>query len=124
MIRTIYFLIILYGCSAASQDSIEVVDATKLTELKLAGISIVDIRTEKEYNEGHIAGVEHINFYRSDFIEAMGKLGKDKPIIIHCAKGGRSGKAAKALKEAGFIKIYDYRGGFSDWISRGLDIER
>ena len=124
MIRAIYFLIFLYGCSMAPQEPIEVVDATKLMELKSEGVLVVDIRTKDEYDQGHIAGVKHIDFYRSDFMEAMSELDKNSPLIIHCAKGGRSGKASKKLKEAGFMKIYDYTGGYTDWLSKGLEIEK
>ncbi len=124
MIRTLYFLILIYSCSSDFQDSIEVIEANKLSELKANGVLVVDIRTQQEYDQGHISGVEHVDFFRADFMEAMAQFDKNKPMIIHCAKGGRSEKAALKLKEAGFVKIYDYNGGFSDWKLRGLEIEK
>jgi rhodanese-related sulfurtransferase len=36
---------------------------------------------------------------------------------LYCKVGGRSGKAAKKLKEAGFTKVYDLKGGFDKWKS-------
>ncbi|WP_370087127.1 rhodanese-like domain-containing protein [Ekhidna sp.] len=123
MIRTIYFLFALFACSAVEQEPIEVISANKLIELQKEGTVVVDIRTQEEYDEGHIPGVLHIDFLADGFLDRMKSQDMDAPIVIHCASGGRSGKASKMLSEAGFKKIYDYSGGFSDWKSNGLDIE-
>ncbi len=123
MIRSIYFLIILFGCSDTSQNSIEYITAEQLIELQQEGVPIIDVRTKKEYDQGHIKGVFNVDFLSSDFINQMKKWNNNDPIVIHCAVGGRSGKAAKQLQKAGFTKIYDYSGGFKDWQSKGYDTE-
>ena len=124
MIRAIYFLTIFFGCAPVTQNPIELINADQLTKLKNEGVVVVDIRTKEEYDKGHLLDAKHIDFFRSDFIESMSELGKDTPIIIHCAVGGRSGKAAKKLEEAGFSKIYDYNGGYKDWVSKGLEVDK
>lgn len=124
MIRTFYFLIILLGCSSPSQQGIVKIDSKKLSELKESGVLVVDIRTPDEFNQGHIPGVIHLDFFDSDFINKMKEQDISKPLILHCASGGRSGKAALMLQKAGFSLIYDYSGGFSDWKSKGLKIEK
>ena len=123
MIRFIYFLFILVGCSNQEPQGIENINAEKLKELQQAGIPVIDIRTKKEYDQGHIPGVMHLDFFSSDFLEKIKAQDLSKPIVIHCASGGRSGKAAKMLQDAGFKMVYDYSGGFSDWKSKGLEIE-
>lgn len=123
MIRSIYFLIILFGCSNQSQEGISSISAEKLIELQKEGIPVVDVRTKGEFTQGHIPNALHIDFFSDDFVNRMQDIGMDDPIIIHCAVGGRSGKAAKTLKEAGFKRIYDYSGGFKDWKSKGYEIE-
>lgn len=123
MIRSIYFLFVFFACSAVEQEPIEVISAEKLLELQREGVPVFDIRTQGEYDEGHIPGVIHIDFLADGFLERMKSHDIETPIIIHCASGGRSGKASKQLLEAGFKKVYDYSGGFSDWKSNGLDIE-
>ena len=123
MIRYIYFLIILMSCATPVQENVIQIDAEKLIQLQESGIQVIDIRTKKEYDQGHIPNVMHIDFRGSDFMQKMESLGKTTPIIIHCAVGGRSGKAANLLQNAGFERIYDYTGGFSDWKSKGLEIE-
>lgn len=122
--RIIYFLFVLLGCNTVSQESIEIIDAETLISLKEKGVKVIDIRTANEYNSGHISGVIHIDFMQNGFINKIKEQKLDEPVIIHCASGGRSAKAAKMMKEAGFTKIYDYSGGFSDWKNKGLKIER
>jgi rhodanese-related sulfurtransferase len=79
------------------------------------GIQLVDVRTPKEYAEGHIPNADNINFYDPNFAEQIGKLDKDKAIYIYCRSGGRSGRAAQQLKKMGFTKIYDLQGGIMNW---------
>ncbi|MEQ8906558.1 rhodanese-like domain-containing protein [Ekhidna sp.] len=122
--RTIYFLFVLLGCSTVSQEPIEIINAEKLISLKGRGVTVIDIRTPNEYENGHIPGVIHLDFMQSGFLDKIKEQKLNEPVIIHCASGGRSGKAAKMMKEAGFKKIYDYSGGFSDWKKKGLEIEQ
>lgn len=125
MIRTFYSFFILVLFLSCQQAGSSTIDADKLKGLQKDGVIIVDVRTEKEYADGHIVGVKHnINFLSNDFLTKMEDFDKSKPIIIHCARGGRSGKAAATLKEAGFLEIYDYVGGFNDWKARGEKIEK
>ena len=123
MKRTIYFLIILFGCTSIAQEGIEKIDARQFVELREKGVVAVDIRTKREYDQGHIPGVLSIDFFSDDFLIQMKQLEMKDPVIIHCAVGGRSAKVAKMLHETGFSMIYDYKGGFSDWKSKGLEVE-
>ena len=124
MNRTIYFLFVLLSCSMSGQQSSKVISAEKLVELRNQGAKVVDIRTKSEFDQGHIPDVIHIDFLEDGFVDKMKKEGIDEPIIIHCASGGRSAKATKMLKDAGFKQIYDYSGGIRDWSSKGLEIEK
>jgi rhodanese-related sulfurtransferase/predicted small secreted protein len=89
---------------------------------KLGDIQLIDVRTPKEYNNGHIKNAVNINFYDDDFYNQMSKLDKDKEIYIYCRSGGRSGRAAKKLKTAGFTKVYDLQGGFINWNKNNLEV--
>lgn len=124
MIRGIYFLLIVASCASANQEAVEIINAERLAELQTEGVLVFDIRTPDEYKNGHIPNVIHVNFFDTNFIEQVKELNLSESIVIHCASGGRSAKAAKKLSEAGFIKIYDYSGGFNDWSSKGLKVEK
>ena len=124
MIRTFYSFFLLVAILSCQQTNTSKISAEQLKSLQKDGILVVDIRTEKEYQAGHIPGVDkNVDYLKDDFLQRMEAFDKSQPIIIHCAKGGRSGKATTLLQEAGFVTIYDYVGGFSDWKSRGEEIE-
>lgn len=68
---------------------------------------ILDVRTKREWDEGHIANAIHIPL--SDLkanIENIKAL--NKPIIAHCKSGARSARATKLLK---FYNIEAINGG-------------
>lgn len=81
---------------------------------------LVDIRTPKEYKDGHLVTALNINFYDKDFKTQMAQLKKEESIYVYCAAGGRSGKASKKLKEMGFKTVYDLDGGYNKWNKAGL----
>lgn len=105
------------------QPIVELISPAKLN-LKLGDIQLIDVRTPKEYNDGHIKDAVNTNFYDDDFIGQMSKLDKDKEIYIYCRSGGRSGRAAKKLKDQGFTKIYDLQGGFINWNKQSLEVTK
>lgn len=124
MINLLFSLLIV-SCSASSDQSVvEVIDANKLMALQQEGVMVIDIRTQDEYDQGHIAGVELIDFMADSFEEKMNGQDKSRPVIIHCQSGRRSANAAKKMEAMGFTKVYDYSGGFSEWSAKGLPIEQ
>lgn len=77
---------------------------------------LIDVRTPEEYKEGRIENAVNINYYDDDFAQqAISKLDKNKPVLVYCARGGRSAKAAKVLKKQGFTEIYDLKTGYTGW---------
>jgi len=76
-----------------------------LEEIIREGAIIIDVRTKKEFNQGHIEG--SINIPLDQIADAMSWLQKDIPIIVVCASGQRS-KAAKGLLDANkYEKVYN-----------------
>ncbi len=41
------------------------------------------------------------------------------PVIVYCAAGGRSPRAAAAMVKLGFTQVFDYAGGMNDWKRKG-----
>lgn len=77
-------------------------------------IIIVDVRTEDEYEVGHIANAilipnETIGNEKPDLL-----LDLDKEILIYCRSGNRSAQAAKKLLAIGYTNVYDF-GGIINW---------
>ncbi len=73
--------------------------------LKKEGAQIVDVRSPKEYEGGHIVG--SLNIPLQDLSNSLGKLDENKTIITCCASGVRSGNAKNFLKRNGFDEVYN-----------------
>ncbi len=68
------------------------------------GAIILDVRTPKEYNSGHVEG--SVNIPLQNLGEKVLKLRQgNRPVITCCASGMRSAAAARQLKSAGMEAI-------------------
>ena len=105
------------------QRVVELISAADLQKVDKS-VQLIDVRTPKEYGEGYIKNAKNIDFFQDNFIEEMSKLNKNEPIYIYCKSGGRSGRASKKLKDAGFTKVYDLEGGIKKWSSEGKGITK
>jgi rhodanese-related sulfurtransferase len=94
------------------------VDVKKAKELLKEDIQLVDVRTPKEYEEGHIENALNIDVTDDSFVKNIQQLNKEKPVMVYCRSGHRSARAAQILKEQGFKKIYNLDGGFMAWESQ------
>jgi len=100
---------------AQEQTPIEIVTYDRMKNLDRSAL-ILDVRTPGEFNKGAIAGATHIDFLQPEkFTAYVRQLDKSTPVYLYCHSGGRSHQAAVQLYKMGFIKIYDYAGGYSDW---------
>ena len=75
--------------------------ALLLFSLTGMSLTIIDVRTEAEWNTGHLEGALHIEW--QDILEISSDIPKDKEIYLYCRSGNRSGKATKILLDAGYI---------------------
>ena len=99
-----------------------ILDAAKTEAMikKDPNVQLIDLRSKTELQQtGWIPGAKHINFFGATYEADIKKLDKQKPIIVYCASGGRSGEAAAQLVQLGFKKVYDYSGGMYDWRAKG-----
>jgi len=76
-----------------------------------AGASIVDVRTPEEFRDGSYPGA--VNIPLQALAARLGEIPKDRPVILYCASGGRSGLAARQLKAAGWADVTN-AGGLGD----------
>ena len=83
---------------------------------------LVDVREADEYAEGHLPGTIHVPL--SEFQTRYTEIGKEKPIVLVCARGGRSAQAAEFLGAQGYTDLYNLEGGTMGWIQQGLPVEK
>ena len=75
---------------------------------------IVDVRTQEEYDSGHIPGAICIpnESIGTEHPEELPDL--DQVILVYCRSGNRSKQAAQKLFDMGYINVYEF-GGINDW---------
>ena len=83
---------------------------------------ILDVRTPKEYEQGHIEGAQLLDYYDDDFEQQIGELNKDLTYFVYCGSGGRSGETVKIMKEKGFKHIIELEGGIYKWKANGCKL--
>ena len=76
-------------------------------------MTVVDVRDEHEWSEGHVPGAVHI--YVPDVPYRAGEIPPEAPVAVHCASGYRAGIAASLLEQAGLKRIIHVNGQYSDW---------
>ena len=64
-------------------------------------MTVIDVRTEAEWNTGHLEGALHIEW--QEILKISSDVKKDEEIFLYCRSGNRSGKATKTLLEAGYV---------------------
>jgi rhodanese-related sulfurtransferase len=95
-------------------------DTLAATRLMNDGAVVVDVREAEEFSAGHLTSAKHIPV--SDIDKRIGDIPSGKPVLIYCATGTRSGKAAAALKKAGRDQIFNLSGGIAAWKQAGLPV--
>ena len=77
-------------------------------------IIILDVRTQEEFNAGHIAGA--ILIPNETILDEQPALlpDLDAEILVYCRSGNRSAQSANKLIAIGYTNVYDF-GGIIDW---------
>lgn len=82
---------------------------------------IIDVRTEREYENGSLKGaLVGYNLMSGEFEEKLDSLDKSKTYYLYCASGNRSGKAAEIMKENGFENVHNL-GGYNNLVEADFE---
>jgi rhodanese-related sulfurtransferase len=92
-------------------------EAQKLIE---EGAQLVDVRSDHEWEAGHIAGATHVPL--DELAGRTGELDPGRPVVLYCRGGSRCEMATDALAAAGFdaAKLSE---GIVGWAEVGLPLE-
>ena len=118
-------LLALLGlASACSQQNFENANVNRFAELIAdPDVILLDVRTQSEFDEGHVANALNIDIKQDDFMEqAKSTLPAGKTIAVYCRSGKRSATAAEMLAAEGY-KVVNLEGGIMAWKEAGMSIE-
>ena len=108
------------GCTAQNGSSIDSKEAYGLIKKADTNIAILDVRTAKEFADGHVAGAVNIDVNQTDFAQKIDELDRSETYIVYCRSGRRSSKAVGIMAAKGFKNLYNVSDGFVGWNKNGL----
>ncbi|MGJ7908629.1 rhodanese-like domain-containing protein [Actinopolyspora sp. H202] len=100
-----------------SDEPIEVT-VEDLATARDAGAEVLDVRSPEEYAQGHVPGARNVPL--EQLLRTPGEFPHGVQVV--CQSGGRSLRAAHALREAG-VNAVSVSGGTAAWIESGRDTE-
>lgn len=116
-------ILFLSGCTQAQTDQ----NKDKLSAQEFSAkikvhpdAQIVDVRTPKEFENGHLDRAINMDWNGNDFDRHVLLLDKSKPVFVYCLSGGRSASAATKLRGSGFTQVFEMPGGMLEWRAQQL----
>src|SRR5690606_15315092 len=114
--------------AATAVENLNAAEAAKRLE-KAAGsdkdrIVVLDVRTPEEFNRGHLKNAKNIDFRTPEFEKSLAALDRSRPVLVHCAGGGRSTKSLELFRKLGFKSVIHLDGGYNGWKEAGLPVEK
>lgn len=82
---------------------------------------VLDVRSEKEWQAGHLDGSHNIPL--TQLRERLAEVPQDRPVVVHCEGGYRSAIAVSLLAEAGRTNVLDLVGGIKAWLASKLPVQ-
>lgn len=116
-------LLALLGLAACGQQGYENADVNGFaTQIADPDVVLLDVRTAKEFGEGHLQKALNIDVTQDGFVEkAKSALPANKTIAVYCRSGKRSALAAGGLTKEGY-KVVNLKGGIIAWKEAGKPV--
>lgn len=109
---------ILVGCTQqdTSIDAYKTINADEAKKImdENPNITILDVRTQEEFDAGHIKGALLIPYDEISEDVKIDLTDQSATILVYCRSGRRSAVASKTLVDLGYTDVYDF-GGVLDW---------
>lgn len=83
-------------------------------------LTVLDVRTEREWNAGHIKGALHI--HGGALQERFEEIPQEQPVAVVCGSGYRASIASSFIRRAGFTDVANVLGGMSAWKAADLPL--
>ncbi len=119
-ISSLLFWNIFFSAMGASQ----IVPAEVTSLINHEDAELLDIRSAKDFEKGHIINAVNIDMATLGDREKELNKYKDKTVVICCAQGQESIRVTRSLKIKGFDKLYSIKGGINAWQNANLPLTK
>ncbi|HKJ90171.1 MAG TPA: MBL fold metallo-hydrolase [Oceanipulchritudo sp.] len=105
-------------------DQIGLVSAHELNQLlnKNDAMTLLDVRTDAEWNEGHIPSAIHA--FAAEIEEHLEKFDRQLPTVVYCGSDFRADLAASLLRRNGFQNVSTLLGSVKAWLNAGFSMKK
>lgn len=79
------------------------------------GVTIVDVRTQSEYESAHIPGAVLVTLDTIGTSQPQALPDLNAKLLVYCRTGVRSAQASAALAKIGYTQVYNMSGGITAW---------
>lgn len=123
LVELLLFYLLLLSSGAAFAQTLNA-DQFEKSMKQQTGAQLLDVRTQAEYNAGHLAHAVLANIEdKAAFAEQLNTLDKTKPVYLY-ATDSRSHAAAQWMRANGFTQIVELDGGIDSWTAAGKPVEK
>jgi rhodanese-related sulfurtransferase len=113
-----------YTSEAGPEPEIAILSQQELLKGQNENVFLLDVRTKREYDSGHIAGATLIPHKQVAMrLDELAKY-RDRRIVVYCEVGARARKVLNILNEAGFENLGLLEGDMRAWRKSNLPVER
>lgn len=91
--------------------------------LNQANAVAIDLRGANDFHAGHIIGARNVSLNKVLEAPESLNLPEDAPIMVYCANGTNSSRAAAALVKAGHKQVTTLQGGIAAWQADRFPLE-
>jgi rhodanese-related sulfurtransferase len=105
----------LGGGSVSTADAVRLINHEKAV--------LIDVCEPAEFAAGHAAGARNVPLSALDGAKGL-PTNKALPLVVMCATGARSARAAAQLRKAGYSSVHALAGGNAAWREASLPIEK
>ncbi|SMC76661.1 rhodanese-like domain-containing protein [Sporomusa malonica] len=101
------------GGAGATQGGVNVTVDEALALWQNKEAFVIDVRTQQEYQDGHIPGAPLIPLNQLE--RRIDEVPKNQKVLLICRSGNRSGQGTSLLRSKGFDNVYNIDGGMLAW---------
>jgi rhodanese-related sulfurtransferase len=116
-------LVVVYELRFRAESQVTV-SPQDLIRLMNQGALVLDLRTQEQFQSGHLAGARQ--FSGEQILKAGDTLKKhkEKPVVVYDDTGTLGGAAVRQLTAQGFTRAFALRGGLTAWRADNLPLSR
>ena len=122
LVSIFIFLLVAFIINEGKQGGAAITPSSLVSLVNRDGAVILDIRDNKDYGAGHIAG--SVNIPYSSFESRKGELEsyKQTPIVLVCKMGQHAGAIGRKLRAEGYEDVRRLSGGMAEWTANNLPL--